>query len=168
MSPQSRPENPLMHYVASFSFFCLSAAFVSTHDYKYHTMAQLIPNIYSDLDLNFTPHPTKKDVPRLIDADAVKRSVRMLVLTKHHERLFHPEIGCDATQLLFEPVTPITAINLKRSIEDVINNFEPRARLKNVIVNLNPDTNSYTASIEFFIANNPKSITLSVILERVR
>jgi uncharacterized protein len=129
---------------------------------------QLIPNVYSDLDLTLTPHPTKRDVPRLIDADAVKRSVRLLVMTRHHERLFHPEIGCDATQILFEPVGKITEQNLKRSIEDVINNFEPRARLRSVTVKWNIDNNSYTASIEFFIANNPNPIQLNVILERVR
>lgn len=131
-------------------------------------MPQLIPNVYADLDLTMSPHPTKRDIPRLLDADAVKRSVRLLVMTKHHERLFHPEIGCDATQILFEPVSKITEQNLRRSIEDVINNFEPRARLRSITVNVNPDNNSYTAQIEFFIANNPKPIQLSVILERVR
>lgn len=131
-------------------------------------MPQLIPNVYSDLDLNFIPHPTKKDVPRLLDADAVKRSVKLLVMTKHHERLFHPEIGCDATQVLFEPVSRITEQTLKRSIEDVINNFEKRARLRSVVVRVNPDNNSYNATIEFFIANNPNPVNLTMILERVR
>lgn len=131
-------------------------------------MPQLIPNVYSDLDLSLIPHPTKRDVPKLIDADAVKRSVRLLVMTKHHERLFHPEIGCDATQVLFEPVSRITEQNLKRSIEDVINNFEPRARLRSVGVKWDVDRNSYTASIEFFIANNPNPVQLGMILERVR
>lgn len=129
---------------------------------------QLIPNVYSDLDLTFQPHPTKKDVPRLLDADAVKRSVKLLVMTKHHERLFHPEIGCDATQVLFEPVSRITEQTLKRSIEDVINNFEKRARLRSVQVRVNPDNNSYNATIEFFIANNPNPVNLTMILERVR
>lgn len=131
-------------------------------------MPQLIPNVYSDLDLSLIPHPTKRDVPRLLDADAVKRSVRLLVMTKHHERLFHPEIGCDASQILFEPVGPLSAQMLKRSIEDVINNFEPRARLRSVSVKLDADNHSYTASIEFFIANNTKPVQLTVILERVR
>ncbi len=129
---------------------------------------QLIPNVFSDLDLNLIPHPTKRAVPRLLDADAVKRSVRLLVMTKHHERLFHPEIGCDATQILFEPVSPITEQNLKRSIEDVINNFEPRARLRSVVVKWDVDNNAYQANIEFFIANNPAPVSLGMILERVR
>lgn len=131
-------------------------------------MPQLIPNVYSDLDLTFIPHPTKRDVPRLLDAEAVKRSVKMLVMTKHHERLFHPEIGCDATQVLFEPVSRVTEQILKRSIEDVINNFEKRARLRSVVVKVNPDNNSYNATIEFFIANNPNPVNLTMILERVR
>lgn len=131
-------------------------------------MASLVENVYADLDLLFQPHPYRKDVPKLTDADAVKRAVRMLILTKHYERLFHPEIGCNATQVLFEPVSPIAAQQLKQSITEAINNFEPRAKLRNVIVTLRPDSNSYEAIIEFFIRNNPNPQVLSVILDRVR
>ena len=85
--------------------------------------------IYSDLDLNFAVTPGKKDVNKKKDIEAVKQSVRNLILTNHYERPFHPEIGSSVRSLLFENINPITTNILKRAIGEVITNFEPRARL---------------------------------------
>jgi hypothetical protein len=83
--------------------------------------------IYKDINLNFTRHPITGDISKLSNVEAVKRSVRNLVNTNFYERPFHPEIGSDVRAILFEPVTSLVADVLKRYVEDVINNFEPRA-----------------------------------------
>ena len=85
--------------------------------------------LYSDIDLFFGKKTSNDDIQSITDIKAVKRSVRNLVLTNHYERPFHPEIGSGVRDMLFENMTPITAQILVRKIEDVINNFEPRARL---------------------------------------
>ena len=81
---------------------------------------------YTDLDLFFAKKATSKDISKVTDIQAVKRSVRNLVLTNHYEKPFHPEIGSGVRGILFEPMTPLTAYVLTRKIEDVIKNFEPR------------------------------------------
>jgi len=123
---------------------------------------------YKDISFAFGIHPVKKDISKLTDEDAVKRSVVNLVLTKHFERPFHPEIGCDVTKMLFENISPITALNIQRSIEDVINNFEPRVRLQEVAVQADPDNNGYVASIYFYVVNVPNLVTVDMFLERIR
>ena len=123
---------------------------------------------YTDISFSFTAHPVKKDISKLTDEDAVKRAVINLVLTKHYERLFHPEIGCNVTKMLFENITPITALNIQRSIEDVINNFERRVQLQKVEVSADPDNNGYSASIYFYIVNVPNLVTIDMFLERIR
>ena len=45
-------------------------------------MASTIQNRYKDIDLSLTKNPKTKDIYTLTDIDAVKRSVRTLVLTK--------------------------------------------------------------------------------------
>jgi len=131
-------------------------------------VAKIIPDRYRDLNLSFIPNPVRKDISTLSDADAVKRSVVNLVLTKHFERPFHPEIGCTVTAMLFENVTPITAINIKRSIEDVIGNFEPRARLQSVTVDIAPDQNGFEVSIQFYVENVRDIVSVDFFLERLR
>jgi predicted component of type VI protein secretion system len=66
-------------------------------------------------------------------------------------------------------MTPITSSILARKIEDVIQNFEPRARLVSVTALPNFDRNSYEVSIEFYVVNQPTELVdLSIMLERVR
>tara|TARA_Y100001973_G_C5206022_1_gene341608 strand:+ start:2701 stop:3087 length:387 start_codon:yes stop_codon:yes gene_type:complete len=123
---------------------------------------------YRDLDLDFTPHPTTTDVSMKTNSEAVKRSVRNLVLLNTYEKPFHPEIGSGVRDLLFEPATPLTAVRIKRAIEEVIDNFEPRADLLGVNVGLEVDRNAFAVSIEFRIRNMEQPESLSFSLERLR
>ena len=124
---------------------------------------------YKDLDLNFKLVNSTKDVNRVTDVLAVKRSVRNLVLTNHFEKPFHPEIGSGVRDMLFELMTPVTAQILTRKIEDVITNFEPRARLVSVRALPNLDRNAYEVYIEFYVINTPTELVdVSVLLERLR
>ena len=124
---------------------------------------------YTDLDLFFNKKATSKDISKVTDIQAVKRSIRNLVLTNHYEKPFHPEIGSGVRGILFEPMTPLTAHILTRKIEDVIENFEPRARLISVRAQPNLDRNEYECTIEFFVVNAPTELVdLTVFLERLR
>ena len=124
---------------------------------------------YTDLDLFFGRKSVSKDINKVTDVQAVKRSIRNLVLTNHYEKPFHPEIGSGVRGILFEPMTPITAHILTRKIEDVIINFEPRAILMGVTAFPNLDRNEYECTISFYVVNTPTELVdLTVFLERLR
>ena len=123
---------------------------------------------YRDLDLFFSKK-TNKDLNKVTDIEAVKRSVRNLILHNTFEKPFHPEIGGNVRGLLFENMTPMTSAVIARKIEDTINNFEPRARL--VVVKAQPDRdlNGYVVSVFFYVANAPTELVeLDTFLERLR
>lgn len=124
--------------------------------------------IYSDLNLNFTKNPATKDVARLTDIEAVKRSVRNLILTNRFERPFHPEIGSSIRDLLFEPITPLHAVLLEDRIEEVIVNYEPRVTLNQIIVQDEIDNNRYAVTISFYVNNTPEPVTITEFLQRLR
>ena len=125
--------------------------------------------LYSDLDLFFGKNNTDGDVNTIYDVQAIKRSIRNLILTNQYEKPFHPEIYSGVTGMLFELMTPTTAVILARQVEDVIENFEPRARLVGVNVYPDLDKNSYKCSVEFYIVNAPTElIDLTLALERIR
>jgi phage baseplate assembly protein W len=124
--------------------------------------------IYSDLDFNFTANPVTKDVSRRYDENAVKTAVKNLLLTRNFERPFHSEIGSPIRALLFEPASPMLNVMLQRAIVDVINNFEPRVELLDVIVDSSPDNNSVYITIEFKLLNTEQPLTLDLTLERTR
>ncbi len=123
---------------------------------------------YRDLDLFFSKK-SNKDVNKVTDVEAVKRSVRNLMLLNTFEKPFHPEIGGDIRGLLFENMTPLTGAVISRKVEDTILNFEPRARLVGVATTPDFDRNEYNVTVYFYVVNAPTELVeVSQILERLR
>ena len=124
---------------------------------------------YSDLDLFFGQRNVGKDVNKITDIQAVKRSLRNLINLNAFEKPFHPEISGGVREMLFENMTPMVAAVLAKKIEDVIENFEPRCRLVSVRALPDYDRNAYNVTIEFYVVNAPTELVhLSVMLERLR
>lgn len=138
------------------------------YDSKSSTNKDRVNRIYSDLDLDFTRNPVTSDVVKLQDVDAVKRSVKNLIQTNHYERPFHPEIGSDVRGLLFENMTPLTALNLERKVIEVLANFEPRAKIVNVIAQPQEDANRYHIQISFYVVGISTPIVVETYLQRLR
>ena len=123
---------------------------------------------YRDLDLFFSKK-SNKDVNKVTDIEAVKRSVRNLVLLNSYEKPFHPEIAGDVRGLLFELMTPLTSAVIARKIQDVIENFEPRARLTGVQAIPDFDRNAYEVTVYFYVVNAPTELVeVTQLLERLR
>ena len=142
---------------------------MATYDAQRTNDSDRVVKEYVDLDLFFGKKSSNSDIQDLTNVKAVKRSIRNLILTNHFEKPFHPEIGSGVRDMLFENMTPVTSHILARKIEDVILNFEPRARLVGVRAEPILDRNSYEVTIEFYIVNQPTELVdLSVMLERLR
>jgi phage baseplate assembly protein W len=123
---------------------------------------------YSDLNLDFIAHPATGDVIKTTGVDAVKRSIRNLVLTNYYDRPFRPWIGSNAQRILFDNANPLTAGFLKDAIEEVITNFEPRVKVNGVEVKFDIDNNGYTARIYFTVLNSGEPVVSTLFLERIR
>ena len=85
--------------------------------------------IYKDLDLDFQKNTATKDIQKLTDIEAVKRSVRNLIKLNHYEKPFRPEIGSNLRAMLFENITPQINHAISKQIDLLIRNYEPRCRL---------------------------------------
>ena len=127
-----------------------------------------VRSFYKDLDLDFTRNVVTNDVVKIEDVNAVKRSVKNLIQTNHYERPFHPELGCGIRELLFENFTPLTGIFIRRKVEEVITNYEPRARLSQVSVNEQPDRNAIEVTVNFYVMNMPEPVSVTTLLQRIR
>lgn len=123
---------------------------------------------YTDLDFNFVRHPRSGDTSTRSDEEAIKQSIRNLVMTRNYERPFRSYLGSQVNALLFEPITPLLGAMMERAITDVINNFEPRAELLNVSCVVSPENNSMYVTITFKIRNTESPISVNLILERTR
>jgi phage baseplate assembly protein W len=113
-------------------------------------------------------HPVTKDIVIKYDEEAIKASVKNLVLTQNYEKPFHSEIGSQVRGLLFEPATPILRTLLQKTISDTISSFEPRVTVKKVEATVSPDNNEVYVNILFVINNTTRPVSVNLILTRTR
>ena len=123
---------------------------------------------YVDLDLDFEKNPFTLDVNTKTDVDAVKRSIRNLIVPGRFERLFQPDLSAGVSGLLFEHLTPGSKHTIEKLISQTIENSEPRASLKNVIVVDDFDNNGLKVTIDFTVLNVSQPATLEFTLRRLR
>ena len=124
--------------------------------------------LFSDIDPSFTRNPKTGDLLLVKDDRSVKQSISNLLNTSFGERLFRPNLGSALRRFLFEPIDPITTMEIRDCVLDVIKNYEPRIGTLFVDVISYPDQNTYNIEVEYSIS--PIGITdkLTVVLERLR
>lgn len=127
-----------------------------------------IPIRYSDLDLDFVANPITGTVPRKLNEESVKRSIRNLVNLNRYEKPFHPEINSGLRSLLFELVTPANAVILQRRMIELIARHERRIELLGVDVTDRHEENLYTVTITFRVLNQEQPTILNFSLTRLR
>ena len=127
-----------------------------------------LSKLYSDIDFTFTKKPVTGDVALSYDEQAVIRSVRNILSTRHYERPFNPDLGSNLDTLLFEMVSPLTSIAIENEIRLTIENYEPRATVKSVVVNAKPDQNAYDVTLTIYLENATLPTTVTLLLERNR
>jgi len=123
---------------------------------------------FKDIGLDFLPHPATGDIVKVTDDNAIQQSLRSLIMTKNYERPFHPEIGCQVNNLMFENLDFVTSNIIKRTISDTIDNFEPRVKVINIEVIPLDSNNAIRINIEYTIVNTNVQETFTTILQRLR
>lgn len=124
--------------------------------------------IYSDLFTNFDIHPISDDVAVKTNEEAIKQSIKNLILTNKGERPFQPNLGGDIYAFLFENSTPQTLLLMKEVISNVISEYEPRANVIDIICAPDEDRNAIAVNVTFNVINRQEPVSLNVVLDRVR
>lgn len=124
--------------------------------------------LYADLRMDMLLNPVNSDVSRSTDEEAIRNSLRNILLTNKGERLFNPGFGGNIRELLFDNIGLGSKEIIEANVESVIKNYEPRIILIKTEISLSPDLNSATITVTFMMINKQEPITLSVILDRAR
>lgn len=131
-------------------------------------LAKTMTDIYSDVDSKMVIHPVSKDTSRLIDEEAIKISMKNLLLTNKGERLFKPTLGSNIRKMLFENITPDVMVILREYVISTLETYEPRINILGVDVTSALDSNAVNIIITFNIQKSETPVTLSLIINRVR
>jgi len=126
------------------------------------------PIFYADFTNNLDLNLLTGYLAKTTNENAIKNSIKNLILTGNGERFFDSTIGSKMATLLFEPIDAVTAELVRSTIKETIENHEPRANIVDIVVQANAENNSYYVKVIFKIINIPEDITLDLILNRVR
>ena len=124
--------------------------------------------LYSDIDINFTPHPVTGDITKKTDYSAISQSIQNLLMTNHYEKPFRPEYGTNIRKLLFEPMDLMTASILNEEIRNSIKNFEPRVLIEFLEIIPDFEKNQYNVNLTYSAINLFSPISITFFLKRAR
>ena len=125
-------------------------------------------DIYADLDIFFRKHPITGDIVRKTDTDAIKRSVRNIVLTNKFERPFKPNFGGSIRNKLFELNTDRQLNRMRRNLAKEIEQLEPRVNNVNVVFGELEDSNNLDVTIFYNIVNGAPQQEVEITVSRTR
>ena len=125
-------------------------------------------NEYQDLDFDFTANPITGDVAKVKNVTSVKRGINNILLTENSERLFQPEVGSGLKNLLFEPMTNLTAQLLEDEVRSAIDAWESRAQVININVIPEEEYNRYRVAVVFRLMTDTTEQQTEVLLSRER
>ncbi len=125
-------------------------------------------HIYRDINLSFEKHPLTGDVILATDIEAIKKSIRNLIMTDLYDVPFNPTKGTSINASLFENFSPITTEFLKSKINEMIDLYEPRVEIRKIDIFQRDDDNSLEVSIYFKILDLNKLDDITVFVERTR
>lgn len=122
--------------------------------------------VFSDLNLAFTTNPGTGDVLKKIDVEAVKTSIRNVLLGNPFDVPFDPNYGGSMRRLLFELLSPGLIAAVKRDVALKLAEYEPRCQIQNI--NIIDGENSVDVQMQFYVVGNAIIQSITLILERAR
>jgi phage baseplate assembly protein W len=106
---------------------------------------------FKDISMSFQTNPLTKDLIAMKNENAISRSVKNIVFTNPGEKFFKPKFGSSISNSLFENADDLTAVQIQTQIEESVQRYEPRVKLRTVDANANIDGNSFDVVIVYDI-----------------
>ena len=110
---------------------------------------------FKDINLSFKRHPVTNDVVTIRDEDAIKRSVKNIILTILGEKPFEPRFGSVVNEALFDLTTKYDEILIQDEIKSSVLKFEPRITNLVVTTTVYPDSNELNCTVQYDIVGLP-------------
>ena len=121
---------------------------------------------FNDIGMAFGKNPFTDDISVVKNDNAIKQSIRNLVMTAPGEKLFQPTIGCQVYAMLFEPLDAFSVDAIKSEIINTINQYERRVQLRNVNCIPFKGNNKLSVTVQYQVVGIPIVEEVKFVLQR--
>lgn len=124
--------------------------------------------IWKDIDQKFLANPVTEDVTVLTDKDAIKQSIKNLILSTPTDHKFHPEIYCIAGNYLFSNMNSTDKQIIIRDIINILSVYEPRIEIYDVDVEKDENARAISIKIYYYYARTDETDLVNVVVKEIR
>ena len=124
--------------------------------------------IYKDLDLSFDINPLTGDIAKQTGVNAIKQSMKNLLLYNIFEKPYSTQFDVGIRNLLFENKGHGFQNYLKSRIKILIDSYEPRVVLNSVLVKGSSDDNSVSITVYYSPKETQTKDTLELFLGKYK
>lgn len=111
---------------------------------------------YTDIDFNFTKNDLTNDVNIKYDLAAISQSIKNIILTTKKEKLFDPNFGCNAYNLVYNNPSSLDLEVLKIDIAANLSQNEPRANIENIDIIKNSEELFWEIKVSYSLVLDPQ------------
>jgi len=124
---------------------------------------------FSDIDGSMMANPATRDIMRVQGREAIKNSVRNIIMTATFERFFEPGLSTFIGSAMFENWDIGNKLVAETELRSVLERYEPRVRLIKISLDNNHiDSNELGILIEVELIALNEYATINVVVERAR
>lgn len=120
--------------------------------------------IYKDLDLTFDVNPLSGDLTKKFGVDAIKQSMKNIILYNIFEKPYSSEFDVGLKNLLFENRGSGFRNFLEKRVRILLEAYEPRVTIQRVLVKSGQNDNSVSISVYYIPKETQNKDTLELFL----
>jgi len=120
---------------------------------------------FRDLGIGMKSNPNTEDFSVVKNENAIKQSMKNLLLTEFGERPFQPTTGSRVSSMLFENFDIFMIEGLNDEIRNTLKRLEPRVIVNDVRCNVDND-NELQVEIDYTIIGEQLVQTIDFLLEK--
>jgi phage baseplate assembly protein W len=120
--------------------------------------------VYSDFTKNLDVHPDTGDLFIMTNENSIKMALSNLVKTNYYERFYNPQLAGNIIGSVFENSIDERFVGLKKSLQSLIVNNEPRVNLLSINITKDSSNTQLNIIITYTIANFPNIQVLSIFV----
>lgn len=122
--------------------------------------------IYKDIDLSFTANPLTGDISKKTGNSAIKQSLRNILSYSVYEKPYNSEFDIGLKKLIFENKGSGFIQFIKSRIKLIVQTYEPRVIVNNVMVTANIDDNQLKVKLFYTPIETQSTDSLEIFLGR--
>lgn len=122
---------------------------------------------FRDISSSFAMHPNSGDLSTVSNEKSITQSLKTLMFYNYYDVPFQPKLGSNIRAKLFDLILDITSDLIKSDIKLLIENYEPRIEVIDIISEASNEKHGITVTLIYRARTSTEEIVVNYFLTRI-